>query len=732
MRKALSCLKLAAPLLCILVIDVVSLRAQPSNGKAQDITSINHFVFIIQENRSFDSYFGTFPGANGATTGTISTGQVIPLSHSGDQLPRDLHHDRGGAMQAIDNGRMDRFDLINSSTAPCNFAGDYACFSQLYQQDLPNYWTYATSFVLSDNTFSSLTGASFPNHLYTIAAQAGGTVGNPMVGQITQNAWGCDSGADTTVAVLDDEGNPSYVFPCFDFTTLADSLQGAGLSWKYYAAQQNVPGYLWSAFDAINHIRNTSLWTTNVVSNDQFVTDALAGNLPAVSWVTPSQLGSEHPPGSTCAGENWVVSLVNAVMQGPDWNSTAIVVTWDDFGGLYDHVAPPSVDQFGLGPRVPLLVISPYAKQSGGKGYISHVQLEFSSFLKTVEERFGLPALTDRDANINDLLDAFDFTQTPLPPMVLTARQCPVLSTQSLTFPTTKVGVVSAAKVVNVTNWGTGPMTVSNVAVSGPFTIVNGCKNPVISNHACKVNVSFAPKQSGPQTGTLTVTDTGPGSPQVLTMSGMASSITLSPATVSFGNRLVASKGATKTATLTNNSAASLNLTGFTVSGDYTQTNNCGASLAPGANCTLTISFTPTVTGTRYGSITISDSDGSSPQTLNLTGFGTTLTVAPATLKFGSIQIGGTSSPMTFTFTNRGQATLSISNVQISDANFYNLQDYQQTNTCGGSVLPGNSCTFTVTFSPTAAGPRNGTLYIYYSDPTTSPAKVSVSGTGTQ
>src|SRR5690349_13996454 len=169
-----------------------------AQAKKQDLNAIDHFIFIIQENRSFDSYFGTFPGANGATTGTISTGQVIPLSHSGDELARDLHHDWTAAIQGIDNGRMGDFDLIHSTVSSCNVDGDYLCYSQLHQQDLPNYWHYAKSFVLSDNTFSSLSGDSFPNHLYTVAAQSGGVIGNPMNGTVTENAWGCDSSSGST------------------------------------------------------------------------------------------------------------------------------------------------------------------------------------------------------------------------------------------------------------------------------------------------------------------------------------------------------------------------------------------------------------------------------------------------------------------------------------------------------------------------------------------------------
>jgi phospholipase C len=142
--------------------------------------------------------------------------------------------------------------------------------------------------------------------------------------------------------------------------------------------------------------------------------------LPAVSWVLPPGEKSEHPPNSVCQGENWTVEAVNAVMQGPDWSSTVIFITYDDFGGLYDHVPPPQIDQFGLGPRVPMLIISPFAR----RGYVSHTQYEHSSVLKFVEARYQLPSLTARDAGASDMLDSFDFSQTQ-PPLILSERQCP-------------------------------------------------------------------------------------------------------------------------------------------------------------------------------------------------------------------------------------------------------------------------------------------------------------------
>jgi phospholipase C len=377
------------------------------------IEKIQHIVFIVKENRTFDNYFGTFPGADGASRGTVSTGEVIPLRHTPDRTRHDIGHSWHDAIMAIDGGKMDRFDLIGGG----NVRGEYLAYSQLTELDIPNYFTYAKTFVLADRMFSSLTGPSFPNHLYTVGAQSGGAINNPNK---TRGAWGCDSDEGSTVQVMDERGVITQQYPCFDFQTLADGLEAARLTWKYYAPGYGQGGYIWNALDAIKHIRQTPLWDAHVVPDGQFADDARNGRLPAVSWLVTGR-ASEHPPASTCVGENWTVQQLNALMAGPLWGSTAVFITWDDFGGFYDHVPPPTVDAFGFGPRVPLLIVSPYAK----RGYISHTQYEFASLLKFAETRYALPPLTARDRASNTLLDSFDFSQTPQPPRVLDLHPCP-------------------------------------------------------------------------------------------------------------------------------------------------------------------------------------------------------------------------------------------------------------------------------------------------------------------
>jgi len=380
-------------------------------------SKIEHIVFIVKENRSFDNYFGTFPGADGATTAVISTGEEIELGHTPDRLPRDLGHEWEDTHLAINDGKMDRFDLIPGASVN----GDMLGMTQYLDFDIPNYWNYAEHFALADHMFASLAGPSFPNHLYTVAATSGGVYTNP-----NSLAWGCDAAPVTTAGVMDADGNTSRVYPCFEYQTVADRLEAAKISWRYYAPVRGQAGYIWSALDAIGHIRRTSLWTDHVMSDAQFLDDASNGALPGVSWIVPDFLVSDHPSragfgtASVCEGENWTVNHINAIMQGGNWPSTIIVIMWDDYGGFYDHVPPPGIDRYGLGPRVPMIVLSPYVKE----GIVSHTVYETSSVLQLIENRFRLKSLTQRDVEANSLLDMFDFAQPPAPPYVLPLRDC--------------------------------------------------------------------------------------------------------------------------------------------------------------------------------------------------------------------------------------------------------------------------------------------------------------------
>ena len=402
--------------------DAISMgRAKAVDADRFDTTwPIKHVIFLIKENRTFDHLFGRFPGVDGAITGS-DRGDERPLTRASHEAIPDLDHSYPAARSAWADGWMDGFALNPE-------ANTYA-YTQFWPGDLPNYWRLAERFVLADNFFTSALGPSFPNHLYAIAAQSGRVRDNPVedIDALRHwhrstglfKAWGCDSIEGSYVEVTREDGTSDRVFPCFDFETVGDLLDEQGIPWAFYSATERQNGYLWSAYSAIEQVRSDpKVWRRRVFPVDELLHDIRDGLLPPVTWVTPRFEVSDHPGYSLCHGENWTTEVVNAVMEGPMWRDTAIFVTWDDYGGFYDHVAPPLVDEFGFGFRVPLLVISPYAKI----GEVSHERGEFSSVLRFVEDNWGLRQLTDRDAAATPMLSAFDFSQPPRPPEPLTLR----------------------------------------------------------------------------------------------------------------------------------------------------------------------------------------------------------------------------------------------------------------------------------------------------------------------
>ena len=376
---------------------------------------IQHIVIIDKENRSFDNLFGRFIGAEGTSHARVSDGKVIQLYHTPDSTLLDVGHAGSAAVLAVNGGKMDRFDLLPGALQNGKDIAD----SQYLEKDVPNYWKYARAFTLEDHFFSTILGPSFPNHLVTVAGTSGDTVDNPH-GQLV-HAWGCDSGSQSFVNGIKPDGTRFVTHPCFDFQTIPDLLQQYHVTWAYYAPPAFKSGYVWSALDAVKHIRFSPLWKSNVRPDTTFIDDVKKGRLPSVSWLVTNARESDHPPASICLGENWTVRVVNAIMQSPYWRTTAILLTWDDFGGFYDHVPPPHEDVIALGPRVPTLVISPYARAH----FVDHQQLEFDSFLRLIEQDFGLPSLTDRDRHAPSMLSSFDFHRKPASPLVLKTRRCP-------------------------------------------------------------------------------------------------------------------------------------------------------------------------------------------------------------------------------------------------------------------------------------------------------------------
>jgi phospholipase C len=338
---------------------------------------------------------------------------VAPFHLHGPNVPSDLSHLWQSAQLAYDGGKMDGFlwalvpdyywhgnkglgfnpivvHPVPQSLAPPPPPQPWMTYTLSYSDyhEIPNYWEYARRFTLCDAFFSSLGGPSEPNHLYTIAAQSGGMVNNTLDG-IT--------------------GQPGV----YTFATMVDLLQASGISWKYYdEAPQPLVHTLWNPLPGFQSVQHSPALQARLVPQSQLFTDLKTGQLPQVSWAVPFYGDSEHPPYSSVAGMWYVTKMVNAIMNSPYWKDTAIIVVWDDFGGFYDHVPPPVVDKFGYGPRVPALVISPYARP----GYISHTTFDFTSPLRLIETRFGLPSLTARDKSANDMADCFNFSQPPLAP----------------------------------------------------------------------------------------------------------------------------------------------------------------------------------------------------------------------------------------------------------------------------------------------------------------------------
>jgi phospholipase C len=331
----------------------------------------------MEENHTLDNYFGDFPGVAGTRWGVTEPRAPNPMPH-------DLLHSAPRAIAGIDGGRMDDFDSLGKV--------------QYRRSDIPTFWAYAKHYGLGVDFFSDAPTSSTPNHIAMIAAQTGGDLD-------TLDVSGCHSPLNDVVLEQGADGGESYGAPCYDINSLPQELDQAGLSWKMYG---NNP--IW---DPTLFVRSAA--NTPKVPATRIITDAENNDLPNVSFVTPdTHPESDHPPDPAQPAENFVASIVNAIMKSREWSSTAMFLTWDDFGGFYDHVPPPKVGGVDLGPRVPLLVISPYAKP----GYISTRRGEFASFAKFIEKVFGLPSLGAQDAlaATSDLMDFFDFTSHDAPP----------------------------------------------------------------------------------------------------------------------------------------------------------------------------------------------------------------------------------------------------------------------------------------------------------------------------
>jgi phospholipase C len=428
---------------------------------------ISHVVIVIQENRSFDNFFAMFPNANGATAGAaipmpspvasacaesgqqvITEPTTVPLTEVsllGKGFPANYGWNNDPPYQHVPGYLVD-CDAAGSgpsSSNPCqmngfdvqhfgpNASGVQATCTYLYQYVNPSeiapYWDMAEQYVLADNTFQSQGSQSFTAHQDLIAA---GTVINATAsGSGTESAidnptgfpWGCDiaSGAHEPYLTIYGQYHTNGPRPCYPigstytYETMRDLLDAKSVSWKYYTNKVNGGSSgIWNAFDAISAVRYGNEWGKNVVWPDKKIFhDIKGGVLPAVSWITPDGQNSDHPSESCKCdkGPSWVASIVNAIGKSKYWNSTAIVVLWDDFGGFYDHVSPPFYDdQGGLGFRIPMLIISPYVQ-----AHVEHTQYETASILRFVEENFNLGSLGKLDQRATSIGNAFDFSMSP-------------------------------------------------------------------------------------------------------------------------------------------------------------------------------------------------------------------------------------------------------------------------------------------------------------------------------
>ncbi len=376
---------------------------------------IQHIVFIVQENRSFDNLFQGYPGADTVSQGKDSKGKTVtlkpvPLSdqyvidHSAEAMFSACNAPPGDLPGT--NCRMNGFDQELNWGGP-NSEPEYV---YVPHKDSKPYFDMAHQGVLADRMFQSQLDESFVAHQYIIAAQAAWSVNLPTAG------WGCGGGRYDQVDTITKQRSTDgpQISPCYDYQTLADELDAAKHSWRFYASSygsnDSDDGAVWSSFQAVSHIYNGPDWKYVISPNWKFLTDVAAGQLADFTWITPVCDDSDHVNCPHGYGPSWVAALVNAVGQSKFWDSTAIFIQWDDWGGLYDHVPPPYLDRDSLGFRVPLIVLSPYAK----KNYVSHVRYETASVLRFAEDLWGLGQLAPADRRANSpAADCFDFTQNP-------------------------------------------------------------------------------------------------------------------------------------------------------------------------------------------------------------------------------------------------------------------------------------------------------------------------------
>jgi Phosphoesterase family len=410
------------------LVAIGSMAGRPGLISARAVgTPIKHIVIIYQENHSFDNVLGvlcvTDHRCDGATSGKVSNGQIIPLGAATDVVP-PIGHKVEHQVTAIDGGKMDRFDLISGCAKTT-----YACYVQFSPTQIPNLAALARAFALSDKTFTAGPMPSWGAHLDLVASQMDGFTGdNPTRGTVPPGqGWGCDSKKDTpwisslgrtpimvpSCVPAQNGGGPYRPSPVKWVPTIMDSLDRAGLTWNFDAG----PGfYGWAICPTFADCLNGPQHL-NVMPSTHILGVAKAGTLPSVSYVIPPGKTSQHNGTSMLVGDNWISKVVSALEAGPEWRSTAVFITYDDCGCFYDHGVPPA----GLGIRVPMVIVSPYARPAFTD---SSVATQFS-MLAYIEHTFGLAPLSTGDANAYDYNASFNYRQAPLRGILLTQTVVP-------------------------------------------------------------------------------------------------------------------------------------------------------------------------------------------------------------------------------------------------------------------------------------------------------------------
>jgi phospholipase C len=434
-RTAFLCLSLL-----LLLTSALLLSLNGCGGSSTKIIppgTIQHVVIIFQENRTPDNLFQDpvliANHADIASIGMNSLGQTVPLTAGPLATDYDLSHAHHAFVLMYDGGKMDGADLIpvGCDKGATNCPPPNPQFWSVNPSDIQPYFQLAEQYTFGDRMFQTNQGPSFPAHQFIISGTSAPTAtSNLFAAENTSLDAGCAAAPGSIVELIDPSGvESSSMYPCFEHPALTDELDAKGLSWRYYAPSA---GSIWTAPNAIQHICGPNVpppnatactgsdWTNSVVIPETGVlTDITSGKLAQVSWVIPTGANSDHAGNvNGTGGPSWVASIVNAIGNSSYWSNTAIIITWDDWGGWYDHVPPPSIVNDGTswgsgyvyGFRVPLIVVSPYAKA----GYISHVNHDFGSILNLVEKTFSLQSLGYADARADDLSDCFDFNQTPL------------------------------------------------------------------------------------------------------------------------------------------------------------------------------------------------------------------------------------------------------------------------------------------------------------------------------